>query len=233
MSYTRSRVQLGPSVEGLGRSKRKDDVSERYNGLQCHPSLAYLTLGRTASAPSSISTSTFVQGSEGDTNSTAAYLKSLSETMLSILCNERDLAHPLLKKHISPAFLAKQDDRENSTGLGEHLSIWTHSMKDMPDYRYEIVESIAEMHENGKNARVWSFKRLSGLPVETAIGSRATKCELKNGICKESVDVLYWELQGTYDRRMVKGDIPYSNQGTGQLWVCARMKMMEGVSGVA
>jgi hypothetical protein len=83
-------------------------------------------------------------------------------------------------------------------------------MDEMPGYGWEVIETVVEIHEGGKKAKLWTFKRLSGLFGPSSI----RYLDVGNGIVKESVSVMKWELQG-------------------ETWVCKQLKKMNGVSGVA
>ena len=189
MSFTKFKVQLGHPNEALDCEKTTHQEFKCSEQLHHHPSLAYLTTGRKESPTYKISNAAIVPSSETDTNPAATYLKALSQTLLRIVIIDKDISNPLLKKHMSPKFSAKQDDQENSKDLSEHLSIWAEAIKSMPDYQYEIIESVAEIHESGKKADVWTFKRLSGVPVLAAPAKRGRKRQVDNGVCKESVGV--------------------------------------------
>ena len=215
MSLSKFKVQIGTRC---GTGKCIDNDSAYYhttNELPHHPSLSYLW------APNQQLTSqplwetppeaTIVSDSEVDQNPTAAYLKSLTCTMLDILCNDKDLSSPLLLKHIAPSFAARQDDRENSKSRDEHLAVWAEAVERMPNYRSDIIDSVTEIHESGRKAKVWTLKRLSGIPTADLSERNGCMSGIQPGICKEGISCMNWELRG-------------------QVWMCVRLQMIRGVA---
>ena len=213
MSFMKFRVELEPPNSLHNCGKAGPHVLQTCGELSGHPSLAYLWTmeQQQPQSPHQITNATVAPDSEADGNPTAAYLRSLARSMLVVLCNEKDLSSPLLKKHIASSFSTKQDDHLNSKGRDDLLALWADTVKLMPDYHAEIIDSVAEIHETGKKAKVWTFKRLSGLPGANMPGSRPRRSEVEGGICKEGVTCMHWELRA-------------------QVWQCVRLKMMRGVS---
>ncbi|KAK4546373.1 hypothetical protein LTR36_002050 [Oleoguttula mirabilis] len=141
-------------------------------GITSHPSLAFLRpCGALSEKPQ-----------DGyHTNATAAYLESLSQTLLYLLTNDKDISNPLLEKHLSPDFHSHKIDTAPFKGRAQHLSLWQREVGQVPNLRCEIISCAAKVHEDGRKAKVWTAKRLSGLPGD---------------ICKEGVSIMKWERKG-------------------------------------
>lgn len=209
MAFIKFKIEPNPTDLRHLKCRKSEDYSPgHFEELSNHhPSLRYLRSPETQqSLPTTRRGSFFARPDE---HPLAQYLESLSKTVLGILCFQKDFTHPLILKHISPNFSAQQDGRVNSKSREEHFAIWANFVDKMPDYGWEVIESVVEIHEGGKKAKHWSFKRLSGLrSPHQGHGVGAGP-----GMCQESVGVMKWELQG-------------------ETWVCTRLKMMTGVSGV-
>lgn len=143
------------------------------NTLAEHPSMKFLRTPRPLATK---------QQPDGYNNHpAAAYLESLTRTLLSLVTNGKDATHPLVAKHISPDFRSNQDDRPPASDRSQHTAIWLKDMSRMPDMHCEVISCTAKVHEDGRKAKVWTLKRLSNLP---------------GGICKEGVSITKWERKG-------------------------------------
>ena len=207
MAFTKFRVELASIDTSLSRRLQgKSCPAISQETLTGHPSLEYLRDAQTQQPALKIPKSWIVKGND---HPLAEHLEQLSQTLLQILCFDRDFAHPLITKHMSPDFSAQQDGHSKTRSREEHFAVCAKAMDEMPDYGWEVIETVVEIHECGKKAKLWTFKRLSG-----SFGpSSKHNLEIAPGIIKESVSVMKWELQG----------------GT---WVCKQLKKMNGVSGV-
>lgn len=211
MAYGKFRIEKPASdINAIPFRQKKEYNSRCSEELSNHPSLKYLTTQEAPFVPSKVSKSTIVSRDE---HPTAKYLASLSQKMLYILCVEKDFTHPLVLKHIPPDFSAQQDGRTNSQSREDHFEIWASALEEMPGYGWEVVETVAEIHQSGKKAKMWTFKRLSGL-FAPGSGREKISSDVAPGIVKENVGVMKWELRD-------------------DTWVCTRLKTLNGVSGVA
>ena len=208
MAFTKFKVELASNdPNSLKCLRKKTCLSTTKEDLIDHPSLGYLTGYHARCSPAMVSKSTIVNADE---HPLARYLESLGQNILNILCVDQDFTNPLVMKHMSPTFSARQEGTVASTCREEHFILCQQAMDEMPGYEWEIIESVLEIHETGKRAKQWTFKRLKGIygPHQRHM------LDVGPGICKESVSVMNWELQG-------------------ETWVCTRLKKMNGVSGVA
>lgn len=214
MSMLKFKVRLGPVEDKKNSKKLQKDVIASRDPWKDHPSLSYLWATESPSLrpPPRQSHATIVPDQEAETNPTATYLRDLSQRMLVALCNDKNLSHPILRKHIAPFFSSRQDEFSPSKCRDDHLAVWAEALKEMPDYHAEIVDSVAEIHEGGRKARVWTFKRLSGIPAtELEVGSEGGGNEdVGAWICKEGIGLMKWELRES-------------------LWMCVHLQMMRGV----
>lgn len=160
MAFSRFRVNRKPE-EPAAATEIRDS----------HPSLMYLI-------PPNLPRKTERQHAQSPTE---LYLQSLSVSLLHALCNERNFHHPLLARHIAPEFNSSQDDLPGSEDREDHLELAAEALSSMPDYRCVIYDCVARICEGGRKAKVWTSKRLSGLP---------------GGICKDGVSVMAWERRG-------------------------------------
>ena len=207
MAFTKFRVELASTDPGSLKSiQKKAYVSTSTKELIDHPSLGYLTNYPARCPSTNTSKSTIVNADE---HPLARYLETLGQTILHILCVDQDFTNPLVLKHMSPTFSAREEGIVSSTCREEHFIVCAQAMDAMPGYEWDIIESVFEIFESGKKAKQWTFKRLKGL-----YGPHQRHMFDGPGICKESVSVMSWELQE-------------------ETWVCTRLKKMNGVSGVA
>jgi hypothetical protein len=208
MAFVKFKVDLTSTDARASRHhQKKGSILRPQETLTDHPSLEYLKDWQTQHPALKVPKSWIVQADE---HPLVQYLETLSQTLLQILCFDRDFTHPLITKHMSPDFSAQQDGHSNSRSREEHFAICAKAMDEMPGYGWEVIETVVEIHEGGKKAKLWTFKRLSGLFGPSSI----RYLDVGNGIVKESVSVMKWELQG-------------------ETWVCKQLKKMNGVSGVA
>ena len=84
-------------------------------------------------------------------------------------------------------------------------------MKKMPLFKEEIMDRLVDIHPSGRKARMWSFKRMYGIPARDAMENKEWMSELDDGICKEGIGCMDWELRG-------------------DIWMCVRLHLMWGVS---
>ena len=94
------------------------------------------------------------------------------------MVNEKDLTHPLLLKHMSPCFQSGPDDYPRTKDLSHFAEMWRESMVAMPDMRVSDIDPVAFVHDDGRRAKVWTSKRISGM---------------SGSFCKEAVSILSWE----------------------------------------
>ena len=208
MAFVKFKVDLTSTETGLSRNRQKKGcVAEIQEPLMGHPSLGYLRDAHAQHSALKAPESWIVKAEE---HPLAQYLETLSQQLLHILCFDRNFTHPLITTHMSPDFSGQQDGHSSSRTREEHFAICAKAMDEMPGYRWEIIETVLEIHKGGKKAKLWTFKRLSGLFGP----DQARNLDIGYGIVKESVSVMKWELQG-------------------ETWVCKQLKKMNGVSGVA
>ncbi|KAF2161013.1 hypothetical protein M409DRAFT_28620 [Zasmidium cellare ATCC 36951] len=143
-----------------------------------HDSLAFLSPNSLISSP---------HPPKDDVDATALYITNLSHQILRLIYNERDFTHPLLQKHICPTLSSTHDPdpdfpNKSHADLDSHVAEWVQTLKANPSFDVQILDTVAEVQENGRRARTWSLKRVVGLP---------------GGLCKESVSCGKWERRGS------------------------------------
>lgn len=95
--------------------------------------------------------------------------------------SDGSLSYPVLLEHMSPSFIGKLDNKPFSVNHAQHLDSRSRALQHMPYYHCEVITSIAKVGEDGRKAKAWTFKRLSGLP---------------GGVCKDGVSAMKWERRG-------------------------------------
>jgi hypothetical protein len=96
---------------------------------------------------------------------TGPYLKSLSTTLMNVLCNQQDIDTPVLRKHL----IAPLRDRFKSDN----------SFSTMSQLNMEMIDVLSDVDESGLKARTWCLNHKG----------------FQKGLSQESLAVLYWELR--------------------------------------
>ena len=96
---------------------------------------------------------------------TASYLKSLSSSLLNVLCNQQDADTPVLRSHLT----APLRDRFKSDD----------TLAAMSRLNLEMIDIQPDVDKSGQNARTWCLNRRG----------------YQDSLSRESVAVLYWELR--------------------------------------
>lgn len=96
---------------------------------------------------------------------TALYLKSLSSTLMNVLCNQQDIDTPLLRKHLT-APLRDRFKADKTFATMSHLEM-------------EMIDILPDVDDSGQNARTWCLNRRG----------------FQKSMSRESVAVFYWELR--------------------------------------
>jgi hypothetical protein len=128
----------------------------------------------------------------------SSYLGALTEALLNLLLGNGSDS-PLILKHISPLFELQQEDLPWICGRDALLENAKLLNERFPDYRVEVQSARTKVSANGRTAKVWVFKRLSGL---------------MGGLCRESVGIMKLRRNGQVwvcvKLRMMKGVAEYA-----------------------
>ena len=110
--------------------------------------------------------------------STGDYLESLSESILDINLNMKDTQHPLIIKHMSPAFRGKHDALPKVNTRDDHQSNLKKHLDSQPNFRVNILNHSSEVDDSRGRATVYLWYEIKGLA---------------HGLEREAVAVLSWE----------------------------------------
>jgi hypothetical protein len=110
--------------------------------------------------------------------STGEYLESLSDTILDINLNSKDTQHPLIIKHMSPAFRGKHDALPKVNTRDDHQSNLKKHLAAQPDFHVKILNHSSEVDDSRGRATVYIWYEITGLA---------------HGLEREAVAVLSWE----------------------------------------
>lgn len=111
------------------------------------------------------------------------HIQQLAFTFVDVLCNQKDMTHPFLQRHVAPDFQYKTDFRSEGherRRRDSHLTSWQQMLQDMPNLYMDMVDISPDVDKSGLRARTWCWKRDGSL---------------KGGLRKESVSVMSWELR--------------------------------------
>ena len=212
MSFAKFKVKVRPRDD----TKRNPETISNGNAIRQlpgHPSLAFLQTK--SQSQLQVDAQTFDGTIECSSNATseadaiANYLINLTKTLLKAFAR-RDFKDPLIQKHFSPNFSGKHDDLRSTKGAEDHLTVWTERMRSMPNFHEQIIDVAVDVHGSGRKAKIWTLKRLTGIPPSEPIESRSQSYAMKGGVSKEGIAIVDWE---------VKGDV----------WMCMRVQMIWGV----
>ena len=112
------------------------------------------------------------------------YLESLSKTILEINLNQKDTEHPLIIRHMSPAFRGKHDALPKVNNRDDHQGNLKKHLEAQPNFNVEILNHSSEVDDSRGRATVYLWYEIHGLA---------------HGLGREAVAVLSWERrQGTW-----------------------------------
>lgn len=114
---------------------------------------------------------------------TATELKSTARTLITAICNDRNL--DLAKSHNATSISMTHDDNPPITSVDDFLANWQKLLTFMPDFHLEILDMVAEVGEKTQGGKVWVFSRIKGLP---------------GGVKKDSVDMMDFDADGKFVR---------------------------------
>ena len=109
---------------------------------------------------------------------TGDYLESLSKSILDINLNHKDTNHPLIIKHMSPAFRGKHDALPKVSTRDDHQQNLKKHLAAQPAFHVEILNHSSEVDDSRGRATVYLWYEITGL---------------EHGLEREAVAVLSWE----------------------------------------
>lgn len=92
----------------------------------------------------------------------------------------------------------EHQDGRRSRSLEEHIAICRKGVHEVSQQIWEALETVVELHENESKARLWNYRRSRGWTAGKLVG-----------MSEESVAMMEWEWDG-------------------QVWVCKRLRIMNG-----
>jgi len=206
MSFSRFRVKIEQGRNDVGNDLYHDAAL-----ILNHPSLTYLTCPnrqRPAALPTPTTTPTPEDEERtSDCEATCLHLRTLTTEMLNIICNPTTSTYTnaILFSALSPDFVATKDSSidDSARSAQRGMQVFASNLEVshlMPNLSGEVLSSVAKLHEGGKTAEVWSWLRMTGMPVsEVAVKVRGERVE-GEGLVKECVCVHRWERRGEFDR---------------------------------
>jgi hypothetical protein len=109
---------------------------------------------------------------------TGPYLEALSHQILDVSLNMKDHSHPLLVKHMSPAFRGKHDALPKVNNRDDHQNNLKKHLDKQPELHVTILNSSSDVDDSRGRATVYIWYSLGGL---------------EHGLEREAVAVLSWE----------------------------------------
>ena len=113
--------------------------------------------------------------------STGEYLERLSRSILHLNLNVRDSFHPIVLKHMSPAFRNTHDALPKASSRDDHQENLQEHLRTQPKFHVEFLNSSSEADVSRGRATVYLWYEIKGLTHGLQLLER------------EAVAVLTWE----------------------------------------